>query len=223
MTTPRIGVNMRLEVQATLGTAVAVTNITKANPAVVTAPGHGFASGAAVVFGVLVGMVELDGQAVRVVAIDADNFVAEGLDTSNFTTFAMGVGSPLSSVPTVTKVATFVTWSNATQFDRPNTQPNQIDVSTLLDTEDQNVYGRRTASGGSVSTIFDPSQAAEALIKTASDSHAPMVFRATWAGGQVQILNTHVSGGNGFSQPNNDKATSVCYFTKIKQAMDYAS
>lgn len=214
MTTPRLGANVRVEIQSTLGSPVTVSAVTKANPGVVSATAHGFSNGDVVVFAVSDGMVEIDKQAVRVANKTTDAFEAEGLNTTNFSTFTAG---------TCTKVTAFSTWGNTTQIDNPNVEPNKQDVSTLLDTETQEIFGRKNASTGNVLTIFDPSLAAEALIQAATDTNTPIAFRVTWAGGQKRIWNSYVSGGNGFTQPNNGVATSQHYFTKIKKAMDYAS
>lgn len=223
MTTPRIGVKVRVEIQQTLGSPKTVTNITQANPGVVTSATHGFLNGDVVVIAAKVGMVELDGQACRVANKTADTFELESLNTTNFTAFAADDGdSPPAGMPTATKVSAFVTWSNAATISDPQPAATPIDVSTLLDSDTQIVYGRQAAPNGTVDTIFDPSVVAEAIIKASTPS-IPVVFRVTWAAGQKRIFNAHVSGGSGFAQAQNDKATGTCAFSRIKQAMDYTT
>lgn len=224
--TPRVGVNCKVEIQASLGSAKTISNITQANPGVVTATGHGFSNGDVVVLAVPQGMIELDKQAARVANRTTDTFQLEGIDTTNYSDFvADDDDSPpaSSSLCTATKVASFVTWGNTTGFDRPNAEPNKLDVSTLLDTEDQYVFGRKSASGGNVATILQPTDAGQALVDAASDSQTPLVCRLRWATGQSQIFNAYWSGGVGFSQGNNAVATSTAFFTKIKKALDYAA
>lgn len=226
MTTPRVGVNLKVEIQSSLGSAKTITGITKANPGVVSSTAHGYSNGDVVVIAVPQGMIEMDGQAVRVANKTNDTFECEKLNTTSYSDFEADDGdSPpaSSSLVTAKKIASFATWGNSTGFDRPNTEPNKIDTSTLLDTEDQYVFGRKTASGGTVATILDPSIPAQAIVDAASDDHTALVCRLRWAGGQSQIFNAFWSGGTGFSQANNGVAVSQAFFTKIKKALDYNS
>ena len=61
-----IGKNVTIEVEKTLDTAITITALTTANPGEATATAHGLANGDIIVLNVAGGMVELDGQAVRV-------------------------------------------------------------------------------------------------------------------------------------------------------------
>lgn len=65
-----------------------ITAITKANPGVVTAAGHGFATGQLIDLAIpnSAGMTQLDGKQVTITVSDADHF-SIGIDTSGYTTF----------------------------------------------------------------------------------------------------------------------------------------
>jgi hypothetical protein len=67
-----------------------ISNITKANPAVVTSNGHGLSTGAELEITGVSGMTELNGNTYRIVAIDVDKFRLEGVDSKNFSNYTGG-------------------------------------------------------------------------------------------------------------------------------------
>lgn len=209
-----IAVNVTLAVQASLGTALTITGITKANPGVVTSTAHGLSDGAIVVFTMAAGMVELDGQAVRIANKTTDTFELEGLDTTDYSTFTAG---------TCKTVATYQTFSAAQTISAPNPTPNKIDITTLIDKTKQYAYGLPEAPDGSITALFNPGGAAELLIKTATKANTPLVFRVAWPAGQYTICNANVSGGSGFDAGVNDAAKASVSFTPIKDLMHYSS
>jgi Phage tail tube protein, TTP len=227
MTTPRVGINMKVEIQASLGSAKTITGITKANPGVVTTSGaHGYSTGDIVVHDIPQGMVELDDQSCRITAASGSSYTLEGVDTTNFSDFEADDGdSPpaTSSLCTVKKVATFATYSNSTNISNPNVAPVKLDSTTLLDKKKKYVFGLPDSAEGNINTIFEPTNAAETIIKAATATNSPVVFRLTWAGGQKRIFNAYVSGGSGFDQQGNAIATGSCAFTVLDTPVDYAS
>ena len=70
-----------------------ITAISKANPGIVTCPSHNFRNGARLYFSNIVGMVELNGQTVRITVVDANSF-SIGVDTRTHTTFVSGFIGP---------------------------------------------------------------------------------------------------------------------------------
>lgn len=72
-----------------LGYITSVTNITKANPAQVTAKQHGLSTGDTIyIYGVF-GMQEISGQ-YTITVVDANNFTLDGIDSSAFGTYTYG-------------------------------------------------------------------------------------------------------------------------------------
>lgn len=210
-----IGTNAKVEVQQTLGSPVTVSAVTLASPGVATATSHGFANGDVVLFSVAGGTVELDQQAVRVANITTNTFELEGLDTSAYTAWTAG---------TVKKVTAFSTLSSAQDVTMPNPTPAKIDVTTLIDTAKQYVYGLPDAPDGSITGLFNPGGTAEGLIYAATNTNATMVFRLSFSGGtKHSIFNANVSGGQGFSMATNAAATATIAFTPLKKVMHYAS
>lgn len=210
----RIGTNVTVEVENTLATGLAVSAITKANPGVATATGHTLNNGDIVVFDVNAGIVELDGQAVRVSAAATGVFTLEGLDTTDYSTFTSG---------TAYEVSAWHTMSNAQSLSMPNPTPEKIDITTLIDKVKQQAYGLPEAPDGNITSLYDPELAAVQEIRTATKANEDRVFRVTWAGGQITIFNALVSGGSGFDISQNQAATATVSFTPVKDVMEYAS
>lgn len=88
----------------TLMAGTTVTAVTKANPGVVTAAGHGLSNGQRVYFTGIGGMVELNGRICKVASVTTDTFALQdkdgnNLDTSGYTTFTSG-GKVIRLTPT---------------------------------------------------------------------------------------------------------------------------
>jgi hypothetical protein len=88
---------VQVDVQSALAAPVAITGITKANPAVVAAPDHDFTAGDIVLLRVK-GMGDLDYAVVRVATVIADtSFVAEGIDATDMNgTFVSGSATKIT-------------------------------------------------------------------------------------------------------------------------------
>lgn len=210
----RIGTNVTVEVENTLAVADTATAITKANPGVVTAAAHGMSNGEIVVFDISAGMVELDGQAVRIANVATDTFELEGLDTTDYSTFTAGDFQTVSA---------WHTMSNAQSVSMPNPTPEEIDITTLIDKVKQKAYGLPEAPDGSIAALYDPELAATQEIRTATKANEDRVFRITWAGGQTTVFNALVSGGTGFDLAQNQAATATVNYTPVKDVMEYAT
>lgn len=211
-----IGTNVTVEIEKTLATGIAVTAVTKANPGVASAAAHGLSNGDIGVFVVTGGMVELDGQAVRVASTASGTFALEGLDTSGYSTFTSGTG-------TFYEVTAWETLGNAQSISMPNPAPEKIDITVLRDKQKQYAYGLPDAPDGTINGLYDPLAAGVAEVAEATKANEDRVFRVTWSGGQKTIFNANVSGGQGFDLQQNAAATAPISFTPVKDVMTYAS
>lgn len=159
-------------------------------------------------------MVELDGQACRVKAVSGSEFTLEGLNTTNFSTY--------SSV-TCYEVATWETLASAQSVAMPNPAATKIDLTTLLDVVKKYTFGLPDAPDGTITGLFTPGGAAEALITTATNTNARMACRITFQGVAVTIFNAYWSGGAGFDASPNAALTSNISFSPVGKVMHYAS
>lgn len=70
--------------------AVNITAITQANPAQVTAVGHGYSNGDEVWLYSIEGMEELNGRRYAITVVDADNFTLDNIDSTTLTAYTSG-------------------------------------------------------------------------------------------------------------------------------------
>lgn len=210
-----VGSNVKVEIESGLvveSPPINVTAVTKANPGVVTANGHGLANGDVVKWSVSAGMVQLDGQAVRVSGVTTNNFTLENLDTSDYDTWTTG---------SVDLIDTFVTYAASTSISMPNPAPVKLDSTTLIDKSKHYVFGMPDAPDGSATALFNPGGSAEEIIKAATRTNSSLAIRITFASGQKRIFNAFVSGGSGFTMGSNQVATSQIAFTPLAEVVDY--
>jgi hypothetical protein len=212
----RIGTNMNVQVENTLGTPITdASAITKASPPeVTTAAPHGLSDGDIVRFTSVVGMVELEGQAARVSSSASTTFELEGLDSTTFSTFTSCV---------ITEITAFHTLSNAQSVSMPDPSPNKIDTTTLIDKSKQNLFGLPEAPDGSIGALYDPANTGVVAIKAATVTNTELVFKVNWAGGESTIFNAQVSHGGGFELAQNDAAKATISFTPVKTVLDFAT
>ena len=210
-----VGSNVKVEIESGLvveSPPISISAISQANPGVVTAAGHGLSNGDVVKFSVTEGMVQLDGQAVRVSAVSTNNFTLENLDTSDYDAWTTG---------SVDLIDTFVTYAASTSISMPNPAPVKLDSTTLQDKTKHYVFGMPDAPDGSATALFNPGGSAEEIIKAATRTNSSLVIRITFASGQKRIFNAFVSGGSGFTMGSNQVATSQMSFTPLAEVVDY--
>lgn len=213
----RVATNVTLAVQSTLGAASnAATVLTLANPGVVTIATHGFSNGDYLVATSIDGMVELDGQAVRIANSTTNTFELEGLDTSSFTAL-------VASSTTFKKVTAFTTLSNATNLTLPDAPPAKLDATKLIDKAKQYLFGLPDTADGSISTLYDPQVTAVAKIKAATLANTTLVMKITWSNGYKTLLNAYVSGGQGFVASQNTIVTANVSVTPVKQILEFTT
>lgn len=213
----RVATNVKLELQSTLGAASnAATVLTLANPGVVTINTHGFSNGDYLICTSIDGMVELDGQMVRVANITTNTFELEGLDTSTFTAL-------VASSTTFKKITAFTTLSNATNLTMPDGQPAKLDATRLISIRKEYLYGLPDAPDGAINTVYDPQITAVSKIKTATRTNAAIGMRVTWSNGYKTIWNAYVSGGSGFEASQNQIVTANIAFTPIGQLLEFTT
>jgi len=125
------GRGVRVEIGYTESAEKTVTAVSKDSPAQVTSTAHGLAFGSVGYFKDVEGMDQLDGQAVRIAdpgSPDANFFLAEDIDSTNFADFSSGKFVP---------IATWRTLSQSTQYQLGGGAPRTEDVGTLIDTVDK--------------------------------------------------------------------------------------
>lgn len=174
------GRNIKVEIGATNGTPVTVTAVTQASPGVATSAAHGQADATVGYFSGVSGMVQLEGQAVRVDAPTANNFTLQGLNTTNYSAFTAG---------TFTPVATWQTLSECDQYDIGGGAADKIDVTCLIDVLKQEENGLLPTQSVTLNIkATETPSAAMLLIEAAAQAGNPLVVRVTLQSGAVRVF-----------------------------------
>jgi len=174
--------NVQVSIQSAIAAADTITGITKANPGVVTATGHGWSDGDYVYYNVE-GMYQLDERIVRVDNVTANTAELEGLDTTNFETFSSGAGQVVTFGTSVTTAVGISGSGGDFEF---------ADVTTIHDAARKQIPSFSSALTFTFDMIFDPADAALAALKAASDLKAKRAMKITWSTGAIMVLNGYV-------------------------------
>jgi hypothetical protein len=178
-----------IAVQSALATAVTISGITKANPAVVSwASGTDPANGDFVLLEIQ-GMSQLDYRVVRVANLNGagNTFECEGVDSTLFDTFTSGTF----------KVITFgTTLSTIADLSVSGGDFNFIDVTTIQDNVNKQIPGNANPINISMTANWDPLDAGVTALKTASDSKAIRAVRITFADATKVLFAGYVGATN---------------------------
>lgn len=206
--------NVAVAMQSALATAVTVTIVTKASPAVITATAHGYSDGDYVLL-TFQGMYQMDGKVVRVDNKTTDTFEAEGIDSSLFDTFVSGsaqkitFGTTLSSMTTVN--------ASGGDFDF-------IDTSTIHTNIKTQIPGQANPLSYSFDNLWDMGDTAQLAMKAASDNQGQRCFKFVFGtGGPVMVFNGYVGYAGAPTGNAQDKVTSPAVITCYGTPTYYAS
>lgn len=129
------GINCKVEVALTFGSAKLFTGVTKAYPPVGTLTAHGILNGEAGYWTIGSGMVELADQAVMANNIAANTIEMPGLDSTNWSTFVSAAGNFL------TMAASWGTLAESAGYQVGGGAGAQLNDTRLTDTKTRNVSG----------------------------------------------------------------------------------
>lgn len=174
------GRNVKVEIAATFAPVVVVDNITNASPGVAHSTAHGLNNGEVGYMESVEGMVQLEGQAVRVTAKTADNFSLQGLNTTAFSAF--------SGLTDFKKASTWVTLAEATSYQIGGGGAEKLDTTALIDSikkEENGLLAAQSLDLG-VNALTTPS-AAMALVEAAAQAGSKLLFRITLQDGSLRL------------------------------------
>lgn len=170
-----IGSGVRVEIGLTEGAEIDVGGISNGDPGIASIPAHGLTFGSAGYFKDIVGMDEVDGQAVRVTDVgspSAGNFGLEDIDSTEFGVFVSGKFVPVTSWATLTQSTTHAIGGGA---------PKTEDIGTLIDRKER----LRTIKNAAETVTIDiralkDDNAAMAKIRRVARALGDLVFRVTY-------------------------------------------
>lgn len=207
--------NAVVQIQTALAASKTITAISKVSEAVITCT-HDFSVGDYILIESVGGMTQINDRVVRVKSVSTTvSFVAEGINSTNWTTYVSG--------GTAKKITFGASFDNITQLELPDAAPDEVDVTSIHDDERQIVFGHDASQKGTLSLIANPLATAVVEVQTASAANARRALLVTLSSGQKALMNGFVSGGAGFSGGVGAAGTSQISLTLRNKPQWFAS
>lgn len=182
--TAKVWSGVSIAVQSALATALTVTGITKANPAVVSYTGTDPSNGDYLLLKIQ-GMHQIDYRVVRAANVSGagNTFECEGVDSSAYDAFSSGTAEVITFGTTLSIVGSLSV--SGGDF-------NMIDVTTIHDSVNKQVPGNANPIVISMTCDWDPSDAGLVALKSASDAKAVRCIRVTFSDGTKVVFAGYV-------------------------------
>lgn len=182
--TAKVWSGVAVAVQSALATALTITGITKASPAVVSYTGTDPTNGDYILLKVQ-GMHQLDYRVVRAANVSGagNTFECEGVDSSSFDTFSSGTAEVITFGTTLSIVGSLSV--SGGDF-------NMIDVTTIHDSVNKQIPGNANPIVISMTCDWDPSDAGLVALKSASDAKAVRCVKITFSDGAKVVFAGYV-------------------------------
>lgn len=168
------------------GSALPVTALTNANPAVATSTAHGLANGDYIE--VTSGWSRLDQKIVRVAGATTDNFNLEGINTTSTQTYPTGSGTG-----TVREITGFTQLAQITDSTSEGGEQQFLTYQFLESDAEKRIPTTKSAAGITFTVAYDPNLAGYQIAQAANDDRLPRAVRITLANGSVLLYNAYVS------------------------------
>lgn len=173
-------------VQTGFGSPLTVTDITAANPPVVTSAAHGLILGAVVKLSNLDAPAQLDGGTYAIDNPATNTFELAGVDGSGYDAF--DAGSPAS----LATPATFSEFCELTGANQQDAGADQIEVSTICSTAKE--FEQGLSDSGTLQLDFNwaGNETVQAAMRTAKINGDKLAFKITFPGdgGTVILIGT---------------------------------
>ena len=202
--------NVAIAMQSALAAAKTITAITKASPGVVSSTAHGYSNGDFVVLTVQ-GMWQLNDRVFRVASVATDTFQLEdvsggtGISTAAFDTFTSGTAEKITFGTSIT---------TATSMAASGGNYAMIDTTTIHGNQKSQIPGLPDALTMTFDNLWDPTDAGQTAMKSASDAQARRAFKFTFGtGGQIMVFNGYVGFAGAPAGSAQDKITTQAVIT----------
>lgn len=172
------------KVQTALAAGKAVTNITKADPGVVTSSAHGLLTGGVGKFTLIDGMTQVNGNLYVVDNPLTNTFELAGTNTTAYDAFA--AGSPADGI---FSPVTFSDFCELTGVDQQDAGAATIEVTTICSTAKE--FEQGLSDSGTLKLDFNwaGNEAVQAAMRAAKISGDALAFKITFPGdGGIAIM-----------------------------------
>jgi len=173
----------RVQVSTGAGATKAITGISNANPAEITAAGHGLTLGAVARIAAVQGMEEINGQLVVVDNPDTDDFEAANINSIGYAAYTSG-GTVAPLVYT-----DFCELTGANQQDGTS---DEIDVTTICSTAKEFEQGLGDSGTMTLDYNYAPTIGVQAAMRAARTSGEQVAIRIVMPkdGGTIVLIGT---------------------------------
>lgn len=161
-----------LAIESALGSAVTVSSISNANPAVASASAHGLATGDIVKL--TSGWNRLNGRVFRVTVVDVNSFSLDGVDTTSTTRYPAG-----SSAGTATEITGWTQISQVLEFTTTGGDQQFVTVSLLEEDFERQLPTVKSAQSITMSIGDDASLPWYAVMVAANEDRTERALRLT--------------------------------------------
>lgn len=175
--------NVQVACQTQLGSAVTITAITRDDPAVVTATGHGLADGDYVVLEVS-GMVQVHDRVFRVAGSDTDTFQLEEEDSTDYGTFSSG---------SLRKITFGVSATTLQEVNASGGDPNFADLTTIHEQIQRRVPTTKSPLTIGFTSLFDGADPFLAELRRADNTTTKRAIQLVFSDGTVLVGNAYPS------------------------------
>lgn len=195
--TIQIWSDVDVDVQSAIAASKPITNISKANPAIVSVTGHGYQAGDPVLLRVR-GLGLLDWLFARVAAsVTADTFSLRGVDTSEL------AGAFVSG--SVAKVTLGTSAETITDVSPSGGDAPQVTISTIHKKPDYAITGKPAPLTYALGSLWDMSDPALLAFKAAARTKKVLATRFGWSDGTEVLFaaqpSAHLAPGGSSGAP----------------------
>ena len=175
-----------LSLATTYATAVTVTALTNANPAVATSTAHGFTNGD--ILEITSGWSRLNNRLVRVAGVTANTFNLEGIDATSTTLYPAGTGTG-----TARKITAFTQISQILELTSSGGEMQFVTYSFLEQDFETQLPTQSSPQNLSVTIADDQTLAGYIAMKAAAQTRSLTGLRAQLPNGSVLYYNGYVN------------------------------
>ncbi len=172
-----------VDVESAIATAIAITGITKADPAVVSHAGTDPTDGDLVLV-LAKGMNRVNARVFRVDNAAAGTFELEGEDSTDFDTFTSGTFQVLTMGTSL---------STITQVSPSGGEPEYADTTTIHDLQRTQIPTVTSPIEFALTSAFDPSDTALQALNKASNAQSQLAVKFTFKTGATMLFYGYVS------------------------------
>ena len=205
-----------ISIQSGLGSALTVSAVTNANPAVCTSTAHGLSDGDLVVF--TSGWSKLTNRIFRVASSDTNSFALEGIDTTDTDRYPAGAG--IGSVKEITG------WTQIQQVLNTATEGGEQQYATFQFLEDdfeQRIPTNKSAPGFNVTVADDPTLAGYQAAVAANEDGVARAVRVRNKNGSIALFYSYVGVNVVPSMDVNTPQSVAASFSHLNQPTRYTA